>query len=183
MIRLKICSKCGIEKPLELFKKIKDGKFGSWCKECHSTDTATRTKKDRSLANVNSRKYKKTLRGKVSTQKYKSGDAAQLARKRYNDSALGRAAQARWRYNRVNRDVVSKNTLTLYEWEAILKSQDYRCNICHHSFVPDDLKKRAERDHVIPLMHGGALTKENVQALCRSCNARKSTHYELVKGG
>ncbi len=61
-------------------------------------------------------------------------------------------------------------TLTLDEWNDILDNQDNVCAICGISFD----KVRPTQDHITPVSKGGAYIKENIQALCGSCNSRKS---------
>jgi 5-methylcytosine-specific restriction endonuclease McrA len=61
-------------------------------------------------------------------------------------------------------------TLTDEEWNQILILQNNSCGWCDCFF---DDSNPPERDHVIPVSKGGALTFENVQALCRSCNSKK----------
>ena len=61
-------------------------------------------------------------------------------------------------------------TLTLNEWNKILDLQNNECAICGVSF--DDV--RPTQDHITPVSKGGGYTKENIQALCGSCNSRKS---------
>lgn len=60
----KMCSKCKEIKLLSEFKKTKANRHGrnSWCKKCHSTYTATHTKRE--LANKNNHKYLSTEKGK-----------------------------------------------------------------------------------------------------------------------
>ncbi len=50
--------------------------------------------------------------------------------------------------------------------QEVFERDGYRCCEC-------DADDRLECDHVIPLMHRGPTTVENLQTLCRSCNARK----------
>jgi 5-methylcytosine-specific restriction endonuclease McrA len=174
-----ICTKCGENKPPELFKKAKSRSNNqyrsSWCKKCHSKDTSERTKKDRTKANINNKKYKKTTKGKLTITKYKHGESCKLARKRYNSTPNGRAAAIRWASNRRSRIRNIKNDLTHWEWQIILEKQDNKCNFCGITFDNSNILTRAERDHIIPLIMGGALTFDNIQALCKSCNASKST--------
>ncbi|MBQ9981661.1 MAG: HNH endonuclease [Oscillospiraceae bacterium] len=45
----------------------------------------------------------------------------------------------------------------------------YKCVHCGHSFRKDDI----EIDHIIPQSRGGGDNINNLQCLCRSCNASK----------
>ena len=60
---------------------------------------------------------------------------------------------------------------TLGEWKLLKKQYGYRC--------PDCKKQEPEiqltEDHIIPLKKGGSNYIENIQPLCRSCNASKGT--------
>lgn len=57
-------------------------------------------------------------------------------------------------------------SLTMQEWQTIKKGQFFRCAFCKK-------KKKLEMDHIHPLSKGGHHIKENIQGLCRSCNASK----------
>ena len=69
----KCCTKCGETKPLHLFKKTKQNAtgYGSWCKACHCRDTVARTKKDRTKANRNSKKYRNSIHGRAYRRHWK----------------------------------------------------------------------------------------------------------------
>ena len=173
---LKPCTKCKCTKPTSDFKKDKrrsDG-LSSWCKRCNCVDTLMRQARNRQKPNINNRNYKKSAKGKLSAQRYKSGRSCREARQRYNNGLSGRAAQVRWRHNRATRGLAAgKATLTHTEWQSILTRQNNQCAICGKRMNKDIINDRPERDHIIPLTRGGGLTLDNVQALCRSCNARK----------
>ncbi len=86
----KTCTKCGIEKTLEDFKKQKqrEGGYCSWCKKCHSIATCKSV--DRNKANINNAKYCKTEKGKIARRKYKAqrrarirGNAIQLTKEEH----------------------------------------------------------------------------------------------------
>lgn len=72
-------------------------------------------------------------------------------------------------------------THSIYEWELLKKQYGFTCPCCHK-------KLALVKDHIIPLSKGGSNFIENIQPLCRSCNAKKytkSTKYffeaEIIK--
>ena len=91
----------------------------------------------------------------------------------YEKSPQGKAVRAVQNARRRNDRALAD--LTAWEWRRILENQNHECGACGCSFSD---KVRPERDHIKPLVLGGALTKTNVQALCRSCNARKGARYD-----
>lgn len=58
------------------------------------------------------------------------------------------------------------------EWEDIKRRHGYKCAICGES------KERLTKDHIRPIPRGGTDTADNIQPLCRSCNARKSNRTQ-----
>jgi 5-methylcytosine-specific restriction endonuclease McrA len=93
---------------------------------------------------------------------------------KYNISENGRHnnAMKNLRYKEVRKKLI--NTLTYSEWIEIIQKQDYKCADCHRLFSD---KLKPTKDHIHPASkteNGGVgLTKENTQALCKSCNSRK----------
>lgn len=81
-----------------------------------------------------------------------------------NPAAL--AAQSRRYYAR---KLGAKGDHTVKDVQYILKMQKMKCAECRCC-----LKKRHEVDHIMPLSKGGSNCRKNLQALCRSCNARKA---------
>jgi len=55
---------------------------------------------------------------------------------------------------------------TKEEWQRLLHKYDCRCVKCGGA-------ENIEVDHVVPLSGGGTNTIDNIQPLCRSCNAQK----------
>ena len=91
----------------------------------------------------------------------------------YQQSPQRKATAVRAQARRRESDKLAD--LTLEEWENILDGQEHKCNICGSIFC-DEL--RPDRDHIIPVVMGGILTKTNVQALCRPCNSSKGVSIQ-----
>ena len=54
------------------------------------------------------------------------------------------------------------------EWQILLASCENKCVCC-------GLECKPEADHVVPIAKGGTSNINNIQPLCRSCNASKGT--------
>jgi len=67
----------------------------------------------------------------------------------------------------------SSGHFTLGEWELLKKQYNYTCPACGKK----EPEIKLEIDHIIPLSKGGSNWIENIQPLCRSCNAKKHTNY------
>ena len=68
MLYHKLCSKCGLEKPVKEFYPRPNGRFASRCKNC----------------------------SKLSVRKYEQSEKGKIAKRKYNSSKKGRAANARY---------------------------------------------------------------------------------------
>jgi 5-methylcytosine-specific restriction endonuclease McrA len=58
-----------------------------------------------------------------------------------------------------------------HEWEEIKRRYGFECLACGRS----EPEIKLEPDHIQALSKGGAHKADNIQPLCRSCNARKGT--------
>lgn len=112
---------------------------------------------------------------KINELKYRQSDKGKLTRqlyaKNYNKSEIGKLCRKKSKAKRKHKEFNAINDLTLQQWQGILIVQENTCNGC---FVMFDINNLPQVDHIIPISRGGGLTKENVQALCRSCNSSKS---------
>ena len=59
-------------------------------------------------------------------------------------------------------------SFTAEQFTFLCRFYKYKCLCCNK-------KKPLEADHVIPVSKGGSSNISNIQPLCRSCNAKKST--------
>ena len=62
------------------------------------------------------------------------------------------------------------------DWEWCLRIFDHRCLRCGS-------RDNLERDHVIPIDEGGKKGLDNLQPLCRACNAMKRTSLQDSRKG
>lgn len=58
------------------------------------------------------------------------------------------------------------------EWETLKSQYNWTCPCCRK-------QNELVKDHIIPLAKGGSNNIENIQPLCRSCNAKK--HTKIIK--
>lgn len=61
----------------------------------------------------------------------------------------------------------SEDAITKEEWLEILSNTKWCCKFCWSN-------ERIEMDHIIPISKWWRHTRENLQPLCRSCNAKKN---------
>jgi 5-methylcytosine-specific restriction endonuclease McrA len=177
----KVCSKCGVEKPLDEFNKDKSGRAGrrSICKICGRLAMKLYYQTPAFALSMmkyrQSEKYRQTLsayrQSSLVYQEYQKAyhqsDVFFDYIKEYKRSPRGKANDARCNHRRRSRVKELLCDLTAAEWEEIKLAQNYKCAMCGEL-------KFLQRDHIVPLSKGGGLTKSNVQGLCINCNASKS---------
>jgi len=172
----KTCTKCKIEQPVENFYALKrrGNKPNSICKKCVALSRREYRKNNLEKLLLYNALYHTTHKPEAAKRwlvYYESHKEELLKRvSEYTKTPRGKATSARCRHRRDVRIKNTKNTLTLKQWNKILKMQNNRCADCKKEFTD---KLKPERDHIIPLTLGGNLTFGNVQALCRSCNSKK----------
>lgn len=63
--------------------------------------------------------------------------------------------------------------VTIEQWKTLKQQYQNTCIRCKRQEPEINL----EQDHIIPLSLGGKHSIENIQPLCRSCNAKKRTKH------
>lgn len=87
----------------------------------------------------------------------------------------------KWYKNRKRWRFVSGNH-TFGDWERLKAQYDFTCPCCKKKEPSIKLLE----DHIISASLGGSDNIENIQPLCRSCNAKKytkTTRYEVNNAG
>ena len=182
----KMCVSCLEVKPLAEFYKSAKGKDGYYarCKACHAKAV------ERWQTN-NPEKFKEAnKKWKIANKKKRAEESKEWARAhpeyRRDVGEKWRAEHPdygkNWRknnkekirhyaQNRRARILGNGGELTLEEWDAILDFYGHKCLCCGR----DDVKLTI--DHVIPIVHGGKHSADNVQPLCGPCNSRKKDKH------
>jgi 5-methylcytosine-specific restriction endonuclease McrA len=89
-----------------------------------------------------------------------------------------RKVQSRWRKNNPDKYRLQKRRyrnaegfFTKKDIEDLREKQGNCCGLCGIAFSKEI---KYEVDHIIPVSRGGSNWPQNLQLLCRSCNAKKS---------
>ncbi len=177
----KICTKCKENKPLEEYSKDARKKNGrkSECKSCHNVMQM----KYRKTANgeMSHVKYNKSDRGKAvyakANAKYQRSDKGKTiktkSQAKYYKTGKGKAARARGNANRSSNKKQTINNLEAKEFNCVIFLQNYQCIGPDHEGSRFFDMVEPTRDHIVPASKGGDFIKENIQALCQSCNSKK----------
>lgn len=149
--KLRICTKCQEEKPLDQFPKQKgrpDGRRPD-CKKCHASYRRRNYAKKRSQYREYQRSYSERHRDVVVKR-----NREKRARWREKNRELHRQ-EARRRY-------LGKNDLAC-EFAEIL-----RCDPCCYCG-----SQHEHVDHIVPISQGGESSWDNLTSACQSCNNKK----------
>jgi len=152
MTQLKICNKCGIEKPLTEYYKDKHHKFGVryYCKECNNADSIKWQKNNNKRVNEIARRgYEK--------RKEKILDYSRKNRQMYNENCQ------RWRLNHKNQ-IYANNSLNNFLSKSNIKNSEFICAICGKQPIQKHHENYDLWFSFIPLCkqhHGITFRKEN----------------------
>ena len=187
---VKFCSKCGRILPLDSFSKHRgksDGKQAR-CKECeaqHRKDNAEYYKQWRKDNKERIREYGKQWRkdNVEYSRQYRKDNKERIREygkeyyKQYLQSPHGReiANASTARYRAKKKEV--NETWDADDIKFCLKRADYKCEACGmtNEEHKERWNERLHMDHIKPLSEGHALTRDNCQVLCKTCNASKRT--------
>ena len=176
----KVCTRCGVQKPITEFGMRGNGGFYSQCKKCVCEITAEYTKQNYEKVIQRKRNYHKTHKAEIDAynrQYYL--EHKDDVKQRVRDWEVAHPEQTRERsviglHDRRFRKVGLKSSFTRGDWKdcKAFFSEDgvVKCAYCGKPL------KRATIDHVVPIDSGGENTKNNIVPACLKCNSGKINH-------
>ena len=188
---MKVCTKCGEDKPLSEYGKRKDSKDGhrNDCKVCRSAEKKAYYEASREKVAAANKAYYEANREKLKAESraYREANRDEIAawKKAYhaekwaNDPEYrARLAAASTRRKRLLKNAKQEP----YIREDIFERDNWTCGLCDEPIDPE-LKypesESASIDHIVPISHGGDDIPANVQAAHLSCNISKGNRVEL----
>ena len=158
----KVCTKCGVWKPLDSYYRADKGKYGrrTRCVTCYADDCRERNARPEVKARrrIVSREYSQRPenreRNRASVRRYARTDKGRtLINQRNAARAAARRADGRiptgWR-------------------KARLSAQRNRCCYCGEPFTAD---RRPTIEHLLPVSQGGDNSIGNLALACKNCNS------------
>lgn len=163
----KECPCCGEVKPLTGFNKHRGNKDGlQWhCRICQSATTRRWQSANKDKHNAAAKRYYYGEKGR----EYRELHREEL--KAYHADWRKQKPEKYREYKRKRRARKASNSDEHFSQEEFVTLCESYGNKCLGCGTTD----RLEADHVIPLVSGGPDGIDNIQPLCRICNAKKGT--------
>lgn len=154
----KRCSKCG--KP-----EVYEGRRCSECvNESHRKWYRKNIEHSRKTANARNTQRRGVLREWARNWHLNNPGKDAEYHKKYYDKHPEKFQQKNARSRAKKKS--AEGSISSVEWLKLLNRYENKCLCCGK-------KAKLEMDHVVPLSLGGRNSIDNIQPLCRSCNARK----------
>lgn len=173
----KVCSVCGVEKPMSEFYQRGNGGFYARCKECEHE--AQRKFREENKDHISAQRigYNKRRKAKIDEYNhsyYQANTESVKSRvKTWAKDNPNRFKEYRIRasQNRRAKKKAIKSDFSKTDWQKCKEFfSDQKGNRCAYCGRHMD---RLTQDHVIPLDAGGSYTKDNIVPACQSCNSSK----------
>lgn len=174
----KVCTVCGIEKPVSDFYKRGNGGFYSRCKSCERA--AQKLFRDSNPEHMKHLRHESNVRCKAHIDAYnheysRAHSAENVARAckwaKENPEKAKELGVRRYHRRRARLENLPYG-FSKADWEQckafFTDSDGTHCAYCGR------VMKRLTQDHVVPAYSNGGYTKDNIIPACHSCNCRKS---------
>lgn len=176
----RICTRCGIEKPLSEYGKRGNGGFYSQCKSCVSQITAQYAKDNYDLVIMRKRNYHKTHKAQIDAynkqyylthkdeikQRVKDWEIANP--ERVKENAVINA------HNQRSKRTGCRSNFSRADWKTC-KEYFSDNGVVHCAYCGKPIE-RATIDHVVSMNNGGENTIRNIVPACVKCNSSKFDH-------
>ena len=126
-----------------------------------------RTAKGKEIAARNRQKFRSSPEGKRKTQEYIRSQNYKQSAAKYRQGEQGRLIRKGINSRYRTAKTTAGGTYTAEQFKHLCEYYENICVCCGAAGMP------LEADHVIPVSGGGSSDIENIQPLCRSCNASK----------
>lgn len=176
----RVCTRCGLEKPLSEFGKRGNGGFYSQCKACVNERMAQYVKDNHDIVIQRKREYHRTHKAQIdSYNKQYYLTHKDEVKQRVKDWEIANPERAKENavisaHNQRSKRTGCRSNFSLADWKACKEhfSKDgiVRCAYCGKPIL------RATIDHVVSLNKGGENTVNNVVPSCGKCNSSKFDH-------
>lgn len=182
----KVCTKCGISKPLNEYYKKSGRKYGvrPACASCESLQTKKARKENPEVFHSREKKWRDGNKEKINARKKQwkvdNSEKVIASSHRYYLAHVEQKyldlknwlEKYPWKIRERNharraRKLGNGGVITEKEFVDLCEHYNNKCLCCGRSDVKMTL------DHVIPLIMGGKNTIDNAQPLCKSCNSSK----------
>lgn len=168
----KVCKKCGKFKFVFEFHKnpkTRDGYYGA-CKSCCANYQKSYRQRNHETLSESKRDYREENRESVQAKKKaycethrEKESLRSVLWQKLNPKKVQEKSKLRRFRSRANGGAVSKE-----QWQELCRMFGDRCACCGE-------RRKLEMDHIVPVVNGGGGDVNNVQPLCRSCNASKNS--------
>ena len=183
---VRVCSVCGVEKPLSEFYKCGNGGFRTYCKKCANAKAREYGRLHREDLILQKRQYHKTHKTEIDEynhEYYKNhSDEVKQRVRDWEEANPVRAKESHMitAHKRLSRQLGLETDYTKQDWhnckEFFSVNGQLQCAYCG---IPlSDLEVTPE--HVIARSMGGGYIPENIIPACVSCNSSKQ-EYDFLE--
>jgi len=110
---------------------------------------------------------------RVTDHRNNNQEIIKIRKRQFNKDKPGNNTHRSQKYR--NKKQGLEATLTISQWDLILKEFNYECAYCEttEKYLIKQHAERLNKEHFIPLSRGGEFTGNNIIPACKRCNSSK----------